>query len=102
MKKYFEIEGAVCTKSCKVVVGKKSYTIIGQYTYHCGDNAKAVYYVIGETTPELAIQCGNSSAGVHYLDNYFIDYWFWIDVQKYGIEMTDKYDSEILKYRKVG
>ena len=76
--------------------------MIGQYARHGVEKAKAVYYLIGEDKPELAIQCGASTADVHYLDNCFADFWFWADIKKYGSYMAEKYENEILKFRKVG
>ena len=102
MKKFCEIKGTVCTNSCVCSVNGKEYTVIGQYTRHGADKAKVVYYLIGEDVPDLAVRCGSSTAAVHYLDNSFADFWFWADVQKYGCLMVERYENEVIKYRKVG
>lgn len=102
MKKFCEIKGAVRTNACKVVVDNKEYTVMAQYTPHGVDNARAVYYLFREDNPDLAIQCGASTAAVHYLDNNFADFWFWAEVQRYGSKMAERYENEIMKIRKVG
>ena len=102
MKNSCLIKDAVRTKSCEIAVAGKQYIVIGQYARHGVEKAEAVYYLIREDMPELAIQCGSSTAAVHYLDNNFADFWFWADVQKYGCLMVERYENEVLKIRKVG
>ena len=102
MKKFCEIKSAVRSNACNIAVNGKEYTVMGQYAPHGVDKARAVYYIMSEEHPELAIQCGASTASAHYLNNSFADFWFWSDVQKYGSLMAERYDSEVLKYRKVG
>lgn len=102
MKKYCEVMGAICTRSCKVVVDNKEYTVMAQFSHYRGNTAKADYYLIREDNPDLAIQCGSILANAHFLDSGFVDHWFWAGVQRYGSIMTEKYDKEVMKYRKVG
>lgn len=89
-------------RSCQVVVGGCTYTVLGVLALSYMGLLTATYYVSRQDKPELSLLCYHTQGKALGMSSELADLRVISDIQKFGAAMVEQYENQILNYRKVG